>query len=96
MLLVRKKNQGTSTGTLTRRAEHQIVFAVDAQAKPLRMILSANQTADINCAAYLIEKIPLSALIADKGYDSNTLVRLKLMAHRLLFHFALTGCSTFL
>lgn len=61
---------------LTRRTEHPIASAVDVRAKSLRMILSAGQTADIDCAAYPIEKIPLSALIADKGYDSNTLVQI--------------------
>ena len=39
------------------------------------MILTAGQIADIDCAAHLIEQIPFSSLIADKGYDSNALVQ---------------------
>lgn len=49
-------------------------FAVDALGNPLRMILTAGQVADIECAHHLIERMPFEALIADKGYDANALV----------------------
>jgi len=39
------------------------------------MILTAGQIADVDCAVHLIEQIPFSSLIADKGYDSNALVQ---------------------
>ncbi|MBK9028748.1 MAG: IS5/IS1182 family transposase, partial [Propionivibrio sp.] len=34
---------------------------------PLRVILSAGQIADIECAAEAIEHLPTQAIIADKG-----------------------------
>ena len=49
-------------------------FAVDALGKPLRMILSAGQVADIECAHGLIADMPCASLVADKGYDANALV----------------------
>jgi transposase len=49
-------------------------FAVDALGKPLRMILTAGQVADIKCAHNLIENIPYACRVADKGYDANALV----------------------
>ena len=61
---------GRSRGGLSTKLH----FAIDAQANPLRMILTAGQVADIECAHHLIETLPLKALIADKGYDANALV----------------------
>lgn len=40
----------------------------------MRLILTAGQIADIDCAEELVEGLRCSALIADKGYDSNALV----------------------
>jgi transposase len=48
--------------------------AVDALGNPLRIILSAGQIADIDCAAALIENLPAQAVVADKGYDADHLV----------------------
>mgnify|MGYP003383320246 FL=1 len=45
--------------------------AVDALGNPLRVILSAGQIADIDCAAKTIEDFSAHAIIADKGYDAN-------------------------
>lgn len=42
--------------------------------KPLRMILTAGQVADIECAHDLIVGMPYASLVADKGYDANALV----------------------
>lgn len=49
-------------------------MAVDALANPLRVILSAGQIADIDCASALIENLPGQAVVADKGYDANHFV----------------------
>lgn len=49
-------------------------MAVDALGNPLRVILSAGQIADIDCAAALIENLPGQAVVADKGYDADHFV----------------------
>lgn len=41
---------------------------------PLRVILSAGQIADIDCASALIENLPGQAVVADKGYDAEHFV----------------------
>lgn len=48
--------------------------AVDALGNPLRVILSAGQIADIDCAGALIKDLPAESIVADKGYDSDTFV----------------------
>ena len=53
----------------------KIHAAVDALGNPLRLLLSAGQVADIEQASSLIEGIRATAVIADKGYDSNALVQ---------------------
>lgn len=40
----------------------------------MRLILTAGQIADIDCAEHLVEDLRFSALIADRGYDANALV----------------------
>jgi transposase len=47
---------------------------VDALGNPLRVILSAGQIADIDCAPLLIKNLPSQAVVADKGYDANHFV----------------------
>ncbi len=47
---------------------------VDALGNPIRLILTAGQVADVTQGAALVEAIPTSAVIADKGYDSDALV----------------------
>lgn len=49
-------------------------MAVDALGNPLRVILSAGQIADIDCAAALISNLPSQAVVADKGYDADHFV----------------------
>lgn len=49
-------------------------MAVDALGNPLRVILSAGQIADIDCAAQTIEHLSVQAVIADKGYDADHFV----------------------
>jgi transposase len=50
--------------------------AIDALGNPLRVILTAGQVADIECAPELIAHLPANAVVADKGYDSDALVNL--------------------
>ena len=49
-------------------------MTVDALGNPLRVILSAGQIADIDCAAALIKNLPTRAVVADKGYDADHFV----------------------
>ena len=44
------------------------------EGNPLRVILSAGQIADIDCAAALIKDLPGQAVVADKGYDADHFV----------------------
>ena len=52
----------------------KIHIAVDALGNPLRLILTAGQRHDSPQAAHLIEDYEPQALIADKGYDSDSLI----------------------
>lgn len=61
---------GRSRGGLTSKLH----VAVDALGNPLRVILSAGQIADIDCASALIENLPGQAVVADKGYDADHFV----------------------
>ena len=47
---------------------------MDALGNPLRLLLTAGQRHDSPQAAGLIENFEPQALIADKGYDSDTLI----------------------
>ena len=49
-------------------------MTVDALGNPLRVILSAGQIADIDCAAALIKNLPTRAVVTDKGYDADHFV----------------------
>ena len=62
---------GRSRGGLSTKVH----TAVDALGNPLRLILSADQIADIERAADLIIDIRADAVIADKGYDADALVQ---------------------
>lgn len=49
-------------------------MAVDAQGKPVRVILTGGEVADITQAAELIRGQPALFIVADKGYDSDAFV----------------------
>ncbi|MGF6919779.1 transposase [Paraburkholderia sp. 40] len=49
-------------------------LAVDSAGRPLRLIITEGQVADISCAAELVEHLRTEAVIADKGYDSDAFV----------------------
>jgi hypothetical protein len=61
---------GRSKGGFTTK----IHALLDALGNPLKFILSPGQRHESTQAEKLIEGGPLSVLIADKGYDSHTLV----------------------
>lgn len=61
---------GRSRGGLSTKLH----LALDALGHPLRLILTAGQIADIDCAHELIENLRMGALIADKGYDADAFV----------------------
>ena len=54
----------------------KIHACVDALGNPLRLILTGGQVADVTQGAALIAGIPTSAVSADKGYDSDELVKI--------------------
>jgi transposase len=60
---------GRSRGGLTTK----IHLLADALGRPLRLILTPGQAADIKSAPVLLEGMSARGVIADKGYDSNAL-----------------------
>ncbi|WP_429448108.1 IS5 family transposase [Paraburkholderia sp. 40] len=61
---------GRSRGGLSTKLH----LAVDSAGRPLRLIITEGQVADISCAAELVEHLRTEAVIADKGYDSDAFV----------------------
>jgi len=53
----------------------KIHIAVDALGNPLRLILTAGQEADVTQGAPLIKEFAAQAVIADKGYDADELIK---------------------
>jgi transposase len=53
----------------------KIHIAVDALGNPLRLLLTAGQASDVTQGAPLIKEFKAQAVIADKGYDSDALVK---------------------
>ena len=62
---------GRSRGGLSTKLH----LAIDSTGRPLRLIVTEGQVADISCAAQLVEHLRTGAVIADKGYDSDAFVR---------------------
>ena len=54
----------------------KIHAAVDALGNPLRLILTAGQESDVMQGAALMKDFEPRAVIADKGYDSDELVKI--------------------
>lgn len=46
-------------------------LAVDEAGRPLRMLITEEQVADISCAHELVEHLRTRTVIADKGCDSD-------------------------
>jgi len=53
----------------------KIHACVDALGNPLRLILTGGQVADVTQGAALVANMPTTAVSADKGYDSDELVK---------------------
>jgi transposase len=53
-----------------------IHLAVDENGMPVRIIVTDGTTADCTKAAELIESAKAKYLLADKGYDSDKIIRL--------------------
>ncbi len=49
----------------------KIHVVVDEARRPIRLFLSAGNDADISHAEALVEEIPATMVVADKGYDSD-------------------------
>ncbi|WP_430869483.1 IS5 family transposase [Cupriavidus basilensis] len=58
---------GRSRGGLSTKLH----LAVDEAGRPLRLLVTEGQVADISCADGLVEHLRTGAVIADKGYDSD-------------------------
>ncbi|GAB3794987.1 hypothetical protein GCM10028819_10270 [Spirosoma humi] len=58
----------------------KIHAAVDALGNPLRLILTVGQRADITQAQDLIADYELAALLADRGYDADSLMESLVLA----------------
>jgi putative transposase len=54
----------------------KIHASVDALGNPLRIILTQGQRADITQATDLVADYQIDALIADRGYDADSLIQL--------------------
>ena len=50
-------------------------LAVDAHGMPVRVIITQGTTADCSQASRLIEGISADYLLADRGYDSNAIIK---------------------
>ena len=48
---------------------------MDSKGRPLRLIATEGQVADISCAAQLVEHLRTGVVIADKGYDADHFVQ---------------------
>jgi transposase len=53
----------------------QIPLAVDAQGLPLRVIITEGTRADCTQAGQLIEGVSADYLLADRGYDTNAILK---------------------
>ncbi len=65
----KRELMGRSRGGLTSK----IHLLCNSQGKPLRVLLSAGDCADINLAHAMVEGLQGGTLVADKGYDSDFL-----------------------
>ena len=62
-------------GSYKRGLNSKIHLAVDAHGMPVRMLVTTATTADCTQAERLVEGIDAGSLIADKGYDSDAIVK---------------------
>ncbi len=62
-------------GAHKRGLNTKVHLAVDAFGMPVRVLITSGTTADCSQAATLIEGIDAEYLLADRGYDSDAIVR---------------------
>ena len=62
-------------GTYKRGLNTKIHLAVDANGMPIRVLVTAGTRADCKEAIALIDGIAAQYLLADRGYDTNELIR---------------------
>ena len=62
-------------GTYKRGLNTKIHLAVDANGMPVRVLVTADTRADCKEAIALIDGIAAQYLLADRGYDTNELIR---------------------
>ena len=55
---------------------------VDARGRPLQIEVTGGEVHDIGAADILLQDISTDAVIADKAYDSNDIVHLKIKHYR--------------
>ncbi len=56
--------------------QHNVSLAVDTHGMPVRIVITQGTTADCTQAQKLIEVIATGYLLADRGYDSQSIVDL--------------------
>ena len=73
----RRRSQRRKSGDepYQRGLNTKIHLAVDAQGLPFRVLITQGTTADCTPAGRLIENISADYLLADKGYDSDTVIK---------------------
>jgi len=74
---VRAQKGGAGDGSswpFERRSDDKIHTAVDGLGNPLRFILTPGQASDYTQAEPLLQGLPAQYVIADRGYDSSTIV----------------------
>ncbi len=69
-----RRNAGR--GSNKRGLNSKVHLAVDAHGNPLRVLVTKGTRADCKEAENLIEGLPASNLLADRGYDTNSIIGL--------------------
>ena len=71
----RRSRRKPRHGDNKRGLNSKIHLAVDAHGMPVRVLVTSGTVADCTQACRLVEGIDADCLIADKGYDSDAIVR---------------------
>jgi transposase len=74
MGLPKKQQQEQAMGKSRGGLSTKIQAAVDALGNPVRLLLTAGQTAEYTQAEALIEGFEAGYVLADKGYDSDAFI----------------------
>ena len=74
-----RKRRQSSDGPHKRGLNSKIHLAVDAHGMPVRMLITEGPVADCTQAAKLIEGIDAECLLADKGYDIDSIITMAML-----------------